>query len=113
MNKSLSVTYYDPEAEPVPEPELIPEPTPEPKRKGRPPGTKNKPKAKPKWDIPWYRIIWTLIWWAAATVSTLSLYRGVQGWLGQSAAYITLSVSIIVANLLLYRFGKKLQEPLK
>lgn len=109
-SSSLSVTYFDPEAEPVPEPEPQTEP---PKRRGRPPGSKNKPKEQtPKRDIPWYRITWTLIWWAVAVISVSSLYNGVQGWLGQSAAYITLSASVIVANLLLFRLGKKMREPL-
>lgn len=111
---SLSVTYYDPEAEPVSEPEpqdpVQPEP---PKRRGRPPGSKNKPKTvAKKRDIPWYRIIWTLIWWAVATISVLSLYHGVLGWLGQSAAYITLSVSVVGATILLNRHGKRMREPL-
>lgn len=105
---SLSTTFYDPEAEPVPEPEPTPEP---PKRRGRPPGTKNKPKdpVKTKRNIPWYRIIRTLCWWSVATLSVLSLYSGVRGWLGQDIAYIVLSVSVVVAALLLDRDAKRMR----
>lgn len=109
---SLSPTYYDPEAEPLPEPEPAPEAEKaEPKRRGRKPGSKNKPKMQEqkKRSIPWYRIIRTMVWWAVAIVSVGSLYLGMQGWLGQSAAYITLSVSILVAALLLDRDAKKMR----
>ncbi len=106
---SLSVTYYDPEAEPVPE--LEPEPVPEPpKRGGRPPGSKNKPKPEPKRSIPWYRIVRTVAWWTVAIVSVWSLYLGVSGWLGQSIAYITLSVSLVIAAFLLDRDGKRMRN---
>lgn len=99
---TLSVSFYDPEAEIVPEPE--PEPTP--KRRGRPPGTKNK-KVKPK--INWF-VAWRAFFWAAvALVSVASLYRGVQGWLGQSAAYLALAVSVLVAAFLLDRDWKKMR----
>lgn len=106
---SLSVTYYDPEAEPVPEPEPTSEP---PKRRGRPPGTKNKPKEAPvvKRDIPWYRIIRTVLWWIVAALSGLWLYYGVRGSLGQNIAYIVLAVYTIVATFLLDRDGKKMRE---
>lgn len=97
---------------PMPDATPEPEPTPEPpKRRGRPPGSKNKPKEAPvvKRDIPWYRIIRTLGWWAVAVFSGLFLYWGVQGWLGQSAAYIVLAVYGIVAAFLLDRDGKKMR----
>jgi len=109
MNRpSLSPTYVAVEDPPVPEPEPIPEPK---KQRGRPPGSRNKPKeASVKRSIPWYRISWSLIWWATAVISVLSLYHGVLGWLGQSAAYITLSVSTVIAVILLNLVGKKLRE---
>lgn len=105
---SLSPTYYDPESEPVPEPEPIPEP---PKRRGRPPGVKNKPKeaAVIKRNIPWFTICRAVFWAAIAVVSVTSLYRGVDGWLGRSAANITLAVSVIVAAFLLDRDWKKIR----
>lgn len=108
QRSSLSPTYVAVEDPPVPEPEPIPEP---PKQRGRPPGSRNKPKepAKSKRDIPWYRIIRTLCWWAVATLSVLSLYWGVQGWLGQDIAYITLSASVVVAGFLLDRDSKKMR----
>ena len=112
QRSSLSPTYYDPLTQPAPEPE--PTPPEPPKRKGRPPGSKSKPKEAPKAkrNIPWYRIIRTLGWWVVACISVLSLYKGVHGWLGQSAAYITLAVSVVVAAFLLDRDGKKMREPL-
>lgn len=113
MSPSLSVTYYDPESEPVPEPEPepIPEPTPDPpKRKGRPPGTANKAKAKRKRNIPWYRLVRTFVWWAVAVASGWTLYLGVLGWVGQSVAYLALSVYLIVAAFLLDRDGKKMRN---
>lgn len=93
----------------MPEPETIPEaePTPEPKkRRARTP----KPKPKPKRSIPWYRIVRTAVWWAVAIGSVVTLHLGVLGWLGQSAAYITLSVSLIVAAYLLDRDGKRMRN---
>ena len=91
---SLSTLYYDPEAEPVPEPEPIPEPEPLKARRGRPPGTKNAPKPAPKRSVPWFSI-WRAIFWAvAASVSLIALYRGVQGVLGPSAAYVALAASL-------------------
>lgn len=107
---SLSVLYYDPESEPVPEPEPAPEP---PKRRGRPPGSKTKKKEEivAKRNIPWFTI-WRAAFWAiVGLVSVVSLYRGVQGWLGQSAAYITLAVSVLVAAFLLDRDWKKMRAP--
>ena len=106
---SLSVTYFDPEAVsvPEPEPELVPF-VRLPKRKGRPPGSKNVPKPTPRKSIPWYRIVRSLCWWAVAVVSIMSLYYGVQGLLGQSVAYITLSVSVVAAAFLLDRDWKKM-----
>lgn len=108
QRSSLSVTYYDPEALPVPEPEPALEP---PKRRGRPPGTKNKPKEIPvaKRDIPWFTICRAVFWAAAAVISVTSLYRGIDGWLGQSAANITLAISVIVAAFLLDRDWKKIR----
>lgn len=103
---SLSVTYYDPEAEPVPEPEPTPEP---PKRRGRPKGSKNSPKQPPKRQIPWFTV-WRATFWAiVGIISVVSLYRGVDGWLGQSAAYIVLAVSVLVAGFLLDRDWKKMR----
>jgi hypothetical protein len=106
---SLSVTYFDPEAVPVPEPEPVPEP---PKRRGRPPGTKNKPKEAKvtKRNIPWFTIFRTVFWIAVAVISVTSLYRGVEGWLGQSAGHITLAVSVIAAAFLLDRDWKKVRS---
>ena len=104
---SLSVIYFDPEAVPVPEPEPIPEP---PKRRGRPPGSKTvKPKAKRL--IPWFNIWRSTFWSSASIVSVVSLYSGVQGWLGQSIAQITLAVSVLVAAFLLDRDWKKMRTP--
>lgn len=105
---SLSPTYYDPEAEPVPEPEPVADP---PKRKGRPPGTKNKPREAPvpKRNIPWFTISRAVFWAAVAIISVTSLYQGVDGWLGQSAASIVLAVSVIVAAFLLDRDWKKIR----
>lgn len=105
---SLAVTYYDPEAEPVPDPEPTLEP---PKPRGRPPGSKNKPKevAEPKRIIPWF-MIWRAVFWATVSiVSVVSLYWGVQGWLGQDIAYIVLAVSVLVAAFLLDRDWKKMR----
>lgn len=105
---SLSVTYYDPEAEPVPEPEPTPEP---PKRRGRPPGSKSKPKEpiKVKRNIPWFNI-WRAVFWAvAALVSLVALFRGVEGWLGTSAAYVALAVSLPPVAYLLDRDWKKMR----
>ena len=100
---TLSVSFYDPEAEPVPEPEPEPE---KPKRRGRPPGTKNK---KPQRKIDWF-IAWRAFFWAAvALVSVVSLYRGVQGWLDQSAAYLALAVAVLIAALLLDRDWKRMR----
>lgn len=91
---TMSVSFHDPEAEPVPEPEL-PETIQEvPKRRGgRPPGSKNKPKAK-KRSIPWFNIWRAAFWAVAALVSLVALYNGIQGWLGQSAAYVALAASV-------------------
>lgn len=105
---SLSVTYYDPEAEPVPEPE----PTPDlPKPRGRPPGSKNKvprQSASTKRTIPWFNM-WRAVFWAvAAAVSLVALYRGMEGWLGQSAAYVALAVSVPPVAFLLDRDWKKM-----
>lgn len=107
---SLSVTYYDPEAEPVPEPE----PTPVlPKPRGRPPGSKNKEPRKSaaaKRNIPWFNI-WRAVFWAvAAAVSLVSLYRGVDGWLGSSAAYVALAASLPPVAFLLDRDWKKMRS---
>lgn len=93
----------------MPEPEPTPEP---PKRRGRPPGTKNTPKAaaKPKRSIPWFAI-WRAVFWAvAAAVSLVALYRGVEGWLGSSAAYIALAVSLPPVAFLLDRDWKKMRS---
>lgn len=104
---SLSPTYARMEI-PVPEPEPTPEP---PRQVGRPPGSRNKPKPppKPKRDIPWYRIVRTLCWWTVAALSGLWLYWGVEGTLGQSIAYLFLSVYVVVAAFLLDRDGKKMR----
>jgi hypothetical protein len=106
---SLSVTYYDPLTVPVPELDPTPEP---PKRKGRPPGTKNKPKEAPvtKRDIPWFVICRAVLWAVVAVISITSLYRGMNEWLGQSAAYISLSISAIVAAYLFDRDWKKVRK---
>lgn len=105
---SLSPTYFDPEAEPVPEPEPTPDP---PKRRGRPPGTKNKPKevSVTKRDIPWFTICRSVFWAVVSIISVTSLYRGVEGWLGQSAAYIVLAVSVLIAAFLLDRDWKNIR----
>jgi hypothetical protein len=109
MNRpSLSTTYFDPEAIEVPEPEPIPDP---PKRRGRPPGSKSKPKeAKPvKRNIPWFTISRSVFWAGVTAVSLTCLYRGVEGWLGQNAAYITLAVTVIIAAVLLDRGWQKIR----
>lgn len=108
QRSSLSVTYYDPEAEPVPEPEPIPEP---PKRRGRPPGSKNKPKEAKvaKRSIPLFTISRSVFWAGVTVVSLTCLYRGVEGWLGQNAAYITLAVTVIIAAVLLDRGWQKIR----
>lgn len=105
---SLSVTYYDPETEPVPEPEPVPDP---PKQRGRPPGSRNKPKeSKPKRQIPWFNI-WRAVFWAvAASVSLVALFRGVEGWLGSSAAYVALAASVPLVAFLLDRDWKKMRS---
>jgi hypothetical protein len=106
--RSLSTLYYDPEAEPVLEPEPTPEP---PKRKGRPPGTKNKPKeTAPKRSIPWFNVLRAVFWAVVAAVSLVALYRGVEGWLGQSAAYVVLAVSLPIVALLLDLDWKKMRS---
>jgi hypothetical protein len=92
----------------VPEPEPIPEP---PKRRGRPPGSKSKPKEAPvKRNIPWVTICRSLFWSGVTIVSLTSLYRGVEGWLGQNAAYITLAVTVIIAAVLLDRGWQKIRS---
>lgn len=109
--RSLSVIYYDPEAEPVPEPDPEPasEPTPAPK-KGRPAGSKNKPKTKPKRNIPWFTIWRVGFWGAAVAWSIIAAFVGVRGWLGDSAAYIVVAVSVPIAAFLLDRDWKKMRR---
>ncbi len=107
---SLSVTYYDPEAISVSEPEPIPEPEPPKTRRGRPPGTKNAPKPAPKRSIPWFNVFRAVYWAVAASVSLVALYRGVQGWLGPSAAYVVLAVSLPIVALLLDLDWKKMRS---
>ena len=106
---SLSVTYFDPEAIPVPEPEPIIAADP-PKRRGRPPGTKNAPKPETKRSIPWFSIWRSVFWSTVAITSVVSLYRGVDGALGQSIAYIVLAVSVLTAAFLLDRDWKKMRQ---
>ncbi len=106
---SLSVTYFDPEAIPVPEPEPITEPS---KQRGRPPGSKSRPKEIPvsKRIIPWFNV-WRAVFWAvAASVSLVALYRGVEGWLGSSAAYVVLAASLPLVAFLLDRDWKKMRS---
>jgi hypothetical protein len=105
---SLSVTYYDPEAEPVPEPE----PTPEPKkRRGRPPGSVSKPKpqAKPKRSIPWFNISRSMFWVATFVFVLVALFIGVKLWLGIAAAHIILAVSTLGLSVLLDRGWRKMR----
>lgn len=89
---TLSPSFYDPEAEPVPEPEVVPapKPSPDPSLRTGPKYPKKKPKKKIKWFNVWRAFFWAVI----ALVAVTSLYRGVQGWLGQSAAYLALGVSV-------------------
>lgn len=93
-------------------PDTAPETTQDPpqgekKKRGRPPGSKNT-QVKQDTKIPWF-IIWRAFFWAAISVLVVvSLYRGVEGLLGQSAAYITLAVSSVLAGLLLDRDWKKM-----
>lgn len=110
QRSSLSPTYFDPLTQPPPEPE--PTPPEPPKRKGRPPGSKSKPKEAPvvKRDVPWFTICRVVLWSAVAVLSVTYLYRGVDGWLGQSAANITLAVSVVVAAFLLDRDWKKIRS---
>jgi hypothetical protein len=104
---TLSVSFFDPEAEPVPEPEPAPVPDHVAKRTGPKPRAKPK-KAKRKID--WFKV-WRATFWATISlVIVTSLYRGVQGWLGQSAAYLTLAVSVLVAAFLLDRDWKKMRK---
>lgn len=108
LRTSLAVTYFDPESIPVPEPEPTPEP---PKRRGRPPGSKNTPRsADPKRSVPWFAIWRSVFWAATGVISVVSLYLGVQGWLGQSAAHISLAMSVLVAATLLDRDWKKMRK---
>lgn len=110
---SLAVTYYDPEAEPVPEPTPEPEIQLEPpKRRGRPPGSKSKPKTptKQKRNIPWFSVWRVIFWSAAAAISVVSLYFGVQGLLGNGAAHVVLAVSVLAAAYLLDRDWKKMRK---
>ena len=108
---SLSVTYYDPEAEPVPEPDPAPEPA---KPRGRPPGSRNKPKAintKAKGQIPWFDV-WRAVFWAVvAAMSLLALFEGVEGWLGTSAAYGVLGAALPFVAFLLDLDWKKMRSP--
>lgn len=111
-HSSLSVTYFDPEAVPMPVSE--PEPVPFvrlPKRKGRPPGSKNAPKPKPKKSIHWFAAWRSAFWAIIAITSVTSLYRGVEGTLGQSVACIVLAVSVLIAAFLLDRDWKKMRTP--
>jgi hypothetical protein len=106
---SLSTTFYDPEAEPVPEPEPVPAPKPDPSlRTGPKTGARTKKKAKRK--IKWFNVWRTFFWAAISLISVVSLYRGVQGWLGQDIAYLALAVSVLVAALLLDRDWKKMRK---
>lgn len=79
-----------------------------PKRRGRPPGSKNTSRGKSK-PIPWFKIWRGAFWAIIALVSIVSLYRGINGWLGQSIAYVALSVSVLVAAFLLDRDWKKMR----
>jgi hypothetical protein len=106
---SLSPTYthFDPEDKPVAEPESAQEPA-QPKRRGRPPGTKNKPK-QPARSIPYFSILWATFWFASVAFSITALYFGVQGWLGQSAAYLAVAVAVPPSAYLLSRDWKKMR----
>lgn len=104
---TLSVTFFDPEADPVPEPEAVPAPRPRPDPSLR---TGPRPKkAKPKKKTNWFNV-WRAFFWAAISlVIVTSIYRGVQGWLGQSAAYLALGVSVLATAFLLDRDWKKMR----
>lgn len=90
---------------PVPEPEPLPE---TPKRRGRPPGTKSKPKKKP---LPWFNIFRAVFWAAASLFSITALYFGIQSWLGQAAAYLSVAVATPIMAFLLDRDWKKMRTP--
>lgn len=92
------------------EEDLIPAVDP-PKRRGRPPGSKNSPKeSTPTRSIPWFNIWRSVFWGVVAITSISSLYRGVEGWIGQSIAYVVLAVAATVAALLLDRDWKKMRS---
>lgn len=105
---TMSVSFYDPEAEPVPEPEAtpVPAPRPDPSLRTGPRPPKKKPKKKTNWFNVWRAFFWAVV----SLVAVTALYRGVQGWLGQSAAYLALGVSVLVAAFLLDRDWKKMRK---
>lgn len=102
---SLSTTFYDPEDIIVSEPEPTTEPKPQ--RTGpKPRAKKAKAKRKTQWFTVWRAVFWAVI----AVISVTSLYRGIQGWLGQSFAYLALAVSVLIAAFLLDRDWKKMRK---
>lgn len=105
---TMSVSFYDPEAEPVPEPETAPapKPRPDPSLRTGPRPQKKKPKKKIKWFNIWRAFFWAVV----SLVAVTSTYRGVQGWLGQSAAYLALTVSLLIAAFLLDRDWKRMRK---
>lgn len=113
--RSLSPTYYDPEAEPVPprtpNPEPEPEPVPEPKKRGRTPGSKNKPKppAKPKRNIPWYNIFRGVLWSAAFIFTNVALFLGVKLTLSVGVAYVIVAVTTLASVIVLDRGWKRMR----
>lgn len=107
---SLAVTYSPQRAELMSDQEPAPETAQEPKRRGRPPGSRNAPKPKPKRQIPWFNV-WRAVFWAvAASVSLVALFRGVEGWLGLSAAYVALAAVLPTVAFLLDRDWKKMRS---
>lgn len=105
----MSVSYYDPEAEPMPEPDIEPEPPkPAPKKRGRPKGSTNKKKKKKK--FPWFTAWRVVFWGTISTITVVSTYLGVQSLLGQGAAYLALAVTSFVAAYLLDRDWEKVRS---
>lgn len=108
---TLSMSFYDPEAIPVPEP--VPEPTPEPpKRRGRKPGTKNTPKAKPKpkRNIPWYNIFRGVLWSTAFIFTNVALFLGVKLTLSVGVAYVIVAVTVLASVIALDKGWRKMRK---
>jgi hypothetical protein len=63
-----------------------------------------------KRNIPWVAYLRALSWLAVACVSIVFLYSGIQGWLGQNAADLSVAVSVVVAAVLLDRGGRKMKS---